>query len=136
MAKRYHKVTMVLFQPEPNNWNAIRFIQKEIICVLINSYLAELFVFVWSLSWIPRSPLKSRPAPMFPSEQSTTFMILAGCAKKRNSHSCLILTCKEICIGNLASFLLEDFLTIELLNEHILIGFTKSNRETKLKRVF
>jgi hypothetical protein len=33
-------------------------------------------------------------------------------------------------IDNLARFKLEDILTVELLIEHILIGFTKFKRET------
>ena len=38
-----------LFQTEQNTWNAFHFIQKGIICFLINPYSAGLSVFVWSL---------------------------------------------------------------------------------------
>ena len=47
----------------------------------------------------------------------------------------MILAWKEIVIGNLALFSLEDILTIELLIEHILIGFTKFKRKIWFKSV-
>ena len=39
----------VWYKRNPNNSNSIRFIPKGIIRFLINSYSAELFVFVWAL---------------------------------------------------------------------------------------
>ena len=40
----------VWYKRNPNNSNSIRFIPKGIIRFLINSYSAELFLFVWTLS--------------------------------------------------------------------------------------
>ena len=44
------------FQPEPNNWNPICFIQKRTIRFLTNPYSAELFLFVWSLKRLHLMP--------------------------------------------------------------------------------
>ena len=40
----------VWYKRNPNNSNSIRFIPKGIIRFLINSYSAELFLFVWTLT--------------------------------------------------------------------------------------
>jgi hypothetical protein len=66
-----------------------------------------------------------------------TVVLLDSCLLRiKNWPSWLILACKEMGISNLAWFLLQDILTIELLIEHILIGLIVLKSETWFKRLF
>ena len=57
--------------------------------------------------------------------------------EEKNLHFCLILALWDMCMyWQFAGFLLEDILKIELVIEHIWIGFTKMKREKEFKRVF
>ena len=62
--------------------------------------------------------------------QTDTRVRYGGSTLPKKGQSCLILAREEIGIGNLALFSLEDILTIELLIEHIFIGFTKFKSKT------
>ena len=74
----------VWYKRNPNNSNSIRFIPKGIIRFLINSYSAELFLFVWTLA--PQLSRLSFTSPWCSSAHN----LAADCAIKNSKFDTFI----------------------------------------------